>query len=207
MDVSLRDSHAYSESDIQEAIAAIKAKRYSSIRAAACAFSVPPSTLHARMSGTTSRHNAHESEQMLSSAEERTLVKWITHLTRTGYPISPALALEMAETICCQRYQLSKQAPHQRPIGKRWLDRFRIRHPEIQGVWTRQIESARYTALNNTTVQGWFDAVTDLYIQYRYPPERIYNMDESGFAVGASQSSRALVNIREKSSWKVIKGR
>jgi hypothetical protein len=207
MDVSLRDSHAYSESDIQEAIAAIKAKRYSSIRAAACAFSVPPSTLHARMSGTTSRHNAHESEQMLSSAEERTLVKWITHLTRTGYPISPALALEMAETICCQRYQLSKQAPHRRPIGKRWLDRFRIRHPEIQGVWTRQIESARYTALNNTTVQGWFDAVTDLYIQYRYPPERIYNMDESGFAVGASQSSRALVNIREKSSWKVIKGR
>lgn len=32
-------------------------------------------------------------------------------------------------------------------------------------------------------------------------------MDESGFAVGTSQSSRALVNIREKSSWKVVHGR
>jgi hypothetical protein len=32
-------------------------------------------------------------------------------------------------------------------------------------------------------------------------------MDESGFAVGDSQSSRALVNIREDSSWKVINGR
>ncbi|KYG39827.1 hypothetical protein M433DRAFT_161247, partial [Acidomyces richmondensis BFW] len=32
-------------------------------------------------------------------------------------------------------------------------------------------------------------------------------MDESGFAVGTSQSSRVLVNIREDSSWKVISGR
>jgi DDE superfamily endonuclease len=32
-------------------------------------------------------------------------------------------------------------------------------------------------------------------------------MDESGFAVGSSQSSRALVNIRENNSWKVISGR
>jgi len=32
-------------------------------------------------------------------------------------------------------------------------------------------------------------------------------MDKSGFAVGTSQSSRALVNVREQSSWKVIHGR
>jgi hypothetical protein len=32
-------------------------------------------------------------------------------------------------------------------------------------------------------------------------------MDESGFAIGETQSSRALVNIREESSWKVISGR
>ena len=32
-------------------------------------------------------------------------------------------------------------------------------------------------------------------------------MNESGFAIGASQSSRALINIRKKSSWKVIQGR
>ncbi|KYG40015.1 hypothetical protein M433DRAFT_98540, partial [Acidomyces richmondensis BFW] len=53
----------------------------------------------------------------------------------------------------------------------------------------------------------WFDAVTELQIQHRYTPDCIYNMDESGFAVGASQSSRVLVNLREESSWKVISGR
>ena len=32
-------------------------------------------------------------------------------------------------------------------------------------------------------------------------------MDESGFAVGTSQTSRVLVNVRERSSWKVVHGR
>jgi hypothetical protein len=78
MDVSIRDSHAYSESNIEEAIAAFEAKRYSSIRATARAFSMPYSTLHSRIAGTTSRRNAHKSEQLLSSAEESILYKWIT---------------------------------------------------------------------------------------------------------------------------------
>ena len=207
MDASTRDSPGYSESVIDEAILAIKAKRYKSVRAAAHAFSIPRSTLRYRMAGRTSRSHAHETTQILSSAEEKTLLKWITQLTCTGYPASPALAIQMAETIRSQRYQLSKGPRPQRPIGKNWLDRFRKRHPEIQGVWTRKIESARYTAIKYSAVKSWFDAVTDLYLTHQYPSERIYNMDESGFAIGESQSSRALVNIREKSSWKVIKGR
>ncbi|KXL48262.1 hypothetical protein M433DRAFT_493451 [Acidomyces richmondensis BFW] len=111
MNASIRDSYALSESNIQEAIAAFQAKRCQSIRATARAFSVPLSTLHSRMAGSAPRRNAHESEQLLSNAEEKTLLRWITRLTRTVYPASPALGLEMAETIRRQRLQLSKQAP------------------------------------------------------------------------------------------------
>ena len=57
------------------------------------------------------------------------------------------------------------------------------------------------------TAETWFDAVTELRLQHKYSPERMYNMDESGFAVGDSQSPRRLVNIREKSSWKFTPGR
>ncbi|KAK0926706.1 hypothetical protein LTR29_017798, partial [Friedmanniomyces endolithicus] len=56
-------------------------------------------------------------------------------------------------------------------------------------------------------MKTWFDAVTELFLQHQYPPACVDNMDELGFAVGANQSSRALVNIREKSSWEVVKGR
>ena len=75
MDVSLRDSHAFSESIIQEAIAAFRTKRYPSIRATAQAYSIPLSTLNHRMAGRASRSNSYEYRQILSSAEEKTLVK------------------------------------------------------------------------------------------------------------------------------------
>jgi hypothetical protein len=198
----------YSEADISTAILKFREGQYASIREAARAFKLPPTTLRDRMSIRTSRSNANEHRQILSNAEEWTLVRWITRLTTTGFPASPALAIQMAEEIRQNRFQLSKTPPsYLRPIGKSWLDRFRTRHPEIQGVWTRKIESARYKALSVEVVKTWFEAVTELCLQYQYTPDRIYNMDESGFAVGDSQSSRALVNIREQSSWKVINGR
>ncbi len=58
------------------------------------------------------------------------------------------------------------------------------------------------------TVKTWFKVVTELHLQHhQYTSDRIYKMDESGLGVGDSQSTRSLINIREKSSWKVISGR
>lgn len=94
-----------------------------------------------------------------------------------------------------------------RPIGERWLDRFESCNPEIAGIWTRQIDAVRFKATNYDGVERWFDAVTELWTQHQYAADHVYNMDESGFAVGASQSSRALVNIREASSCKQIGSR
>lgn len=42
--------------------------------------------------------------------------------------------------------------------------------------------------------------MTEIWIENQYIAENVYNMDVLGFAVGASQSSRALVNIREAGS-------
>lgn len=94
-----------------------------------------------------------------------------------------------------------------RPIGEHWIDRFRARHTELSSIWSRQIENARHTAVSVGAVQTWFDAVADLRLAHQYDPSSIYNMDESGFAVETSQSSRMLVNFRDKVSWKVVSGR
>jgi hypothetical protein len=79
--------------------------------------------------------------------------------------------------------------------------------PDITGIWTHQIDTARFKATNYEGVKRWYDTVTEVWIENQYAPDHVYNMDESGFAVGASQSSRALVNIREASSWKQIGSR
>jgi hypothetical protein len=160
------------------------------------------------MSGRKSRTIAYEAEQILSPAEEKTLARWIARLTRTGFPASPALAIEMAKEIRRGRVQLSRASvPTPPPIGQKWLRRFKTRMLDIAGIWTRQIDTARFKATNYEGVKRWFDVVTEVWIKNQYTPDNVYNIDESGFAIGASQSSRALVNIREASSWKQIGSR
>lgn len=196
------------EDRIVQAITIYQTSRKTSIRNLANTFQIPLTTLRRHMAGGKSRAEAHETEQTLSNVEESCLARWITRLSRSGYSVSPRLALEMAEEVRTERVQLSRRkSSDARPIGYSWLDRFRTRFPEIQGLWTRQLESARYNGANYETVRAWFDAVTELVQTHQYAPEHIYNMDESGFAVGKSQSSRVLVNVRESTSWKVIQGR
>ena len=199
------------ESRIQNALNAYNSKQYSSISKAARAFAVPTSTMQDRVRGGISQARAQESTQILSNAEENTLARWITRLTITGFPASPKLVLEMAEEIRRERVFLAPQASpgllRLRPIGHNWLTRFKLRNPNISGIWTRQIANSRFKAATYEIIKPWFDAVAEISLEHHYPPECRYNMDESGFAIGASQSSRALVNLREKSSWKVIQGK
>ena len=51
------------------------------------------------MAGRNLRATAHQIEQILSSAKEKTLSQWITQLTCTGFPASPALVVQMAEEV------------------------------------------------------------------------------------------------------------
>ena len=150
--MSIRELHAYSESDIYSAVAAYHSKKYKSIRACAHAFGIPYTTFQGRVAGRISRSRSHYSMLILSIAEEKTLVRWITNLTSTGFPATPALAIEMAKEIRRARYQLSTQPNYLRPIGKSWLDRFRKRHPEIQGIQARTIEGVRHKAVTPTAV-------------------------------------------------------
>ena len=122
------------EAKIQEAIQAYQLKKFKSIRAAAAAFSVPESTVRGRLAGLKPHKTAHEQTQILSVAEERILVRWITRLTKTGFPASPALLIGMAKEIRRSRFQLSASPPSLRRIGDHWVERFRTRHPEIQGI-------------------------------------------------------------------------
>ena len=85
-----------------------------------------------------------------------------------------------------------------RPVGHNWLTRFKQRNPEISDIWTRQITSLRYKAATQEIIQPWFNAIAEMFSEHRYPSEHRYNMNESKFVVGTSQSSKALVNICEK---------
>ncbi|KFY16725.1 hypothetical protein V492_01133 [Pseudogymnoascus sp. VKM F-4246] len=65
---------------------------FSSVRATAIHFQVPAQTLRDQMAGRKTKAQAREEVQLLSNAEEKTLVRWITRLTSTGFLATPALS-------------------------------------------------------------------------------------------------------------------
>jgi vacuolar-type H+-ATPase subunit F/Vma7 len=68
-------TRAQIEEKIQLAIIVIETKEYKSIHDAAVYFKVSRTTLGYRMAGRKTRTKAHETEQLLSNAEENTLAR------------------------------------------------------------------------------------------------------------------------------------
>ena len=199
------------EERLQDAISAFQNHEFKSIRAAANAFGISDRTMSRRMSGGLSRAQATELNQILSNAEEKTLVRWISRYTCAGSPITPALFLEMAELIRHERVRhTSRNSSSTKilaPIGHEWLYRFINRHPTIRSIQTRQLEAARFNGALYEKVKAWFDAVAAKFQERAYDNSNIWNMDESGFGVGESQTTKVLVPLDRLQKYKVVTGK
>jgi hypothetical protein len=116
-------TRAQIEEKIQLTIIAIETQEVKSIRDAAVHFEVSKTTLGYGMTGRKTRAEAHETEQLLSNAQENTLARWITRLTATCFPVTPLLIKQMAEEIRMQRVILASSQttlqPSPTPIGYR----------------------------------------------------------------------------------------
>jgi hypothetical protein len=123
------------EERLQNAISAYNNQKFDSIRATATAFNVSHVTMTRRLTGGLSRVQARESAQILSNAEEKTLVRWISRYTCAGSPITLALLLKLAELIRHKRVRHASQNSTSTKIialiSHEWLYRFLNRHPVI----------------------------------------------------------------------------
>jgi len=197
----------YSEDKLIKAITAYRNNEYTSIRKCSYAFSIPYSTLASRLSNRTSRSKSHESQKILSTAEEEVLIKWITRLSKAGLPITLPLTRDLAEEIRLSRFHLSSTPTSYPPIGKRWLDRFRNRYPILKTVYSRSIDASRIDGTTYPVINAYFTALTELFLENSYPSDAVFNADETGFALGTSLSSKVLINKEDSKAFKKISGR
>ena len=101
---------------VQKAVSAYHNQEFTSIRAAATHFQISDRTLARRIAGGKSRAQAREITQLLSNAEEKTLVRWITRYTCAGFLISPALLKELAKLIQHRRVRHASQNNYETQI-------------------------------------------------------------------------------------------
>jgi hypothetical protein len=197
----------YSEDTLLTALTAYRNGEYTSIRKCAYAFNIPTSTLSDRLSIRTSRSKSHESQKILSTAEEETLLKTITRLSKSGCPITLLLTRDLAEEIRLSRFRLSSTPTSYPPLSKRWIDKFRKRYPELKTVYSRALDASRFEGVNYPVVNAYFDALTDLFLENPYPPNAIFNVDETGFALGTTLPSKVLIKRGDTTAFKKISGR
>ena len=163
------------------------------------------------MAGGKSRTQAREIQQILTTAEEKTLVRWITRYTIAGNPIIPALLTELAQLLRDQRVRfISSTTPrieNSISVGHEWLYRFLNRYSIIQGIYARQLEHARFDRATHEKIKLWFEAVADKIKEHFYKYTNIWNINESRFGVGESQTTRVLIHIDCKQKNKIVAGK
>jgi hypothetical protein len=197
----------YSEDTLTTALTAYRNGEYSSLRKCAYAFNIPRSTLSHQLSNRTSYVKSHESQQLLSTAEEKTLFKAITRLSKSGCPLTLPLTRDLAEEIRLSRFRLTSTPTSYPPISKRWIDRFRNRYPELKTVYSRALDASRFEGVSYPVINAYFDALTDLFLENSYPSDAIFNVDETGFALGTTLPSKVLIRRGDTTAFKKISGR
>jgi hypothetical protein len=109
----------YSEKDLTTALIAYRNSEYTSIRKCAYMFNILASTLFNRLLIRTSYSKSHESQKILSTAKEETLLKTITRLSKSGCLITLLLTRDLAKEIRLSYFYLSSTLASYSLLGKR----------------------------------------------------------------------------------------
>lgn len=134
------------------------------------------------------RQEYREKCQLLTSVQEKELVKYIDQLTRRGLPPNHHKVRILAQDICGKW------------PGKKWTFKFVKRHKDsIISEYLTGFDINRKRADNHWQISKYFDLLEEKRKQYQYPPGNIYNMDEKGFMIGVLQKT---VRIFSR-AWKI----
>lgn len=196
------------EARLQQAIVEYKKRqktsKTTSLNRVAKDFNVPRQTLKDRLDGKLPRNKAHEELMHLTNEEEKELVHWITTLTQRGYAPRYRTVRELAEIIRNRRVlgvnDVDVQLVNYDAFGKDWVARFMSRHPQLKSARRKCIEAARLKDVSVERLTKWFDDLRGIIEEHNIEPENLYNMDETGFAIGDVEASQRIINatIRQK---------
>jgi DDE superfamily endonuclease/Tc5 transposase DNA-binding domain len=176
------------ETRLQQALCGYQLGVYPSLKAAASALEVPPSTLKHRAAGRKSKHEEAQKRLAMDVNEEQVLIDWILQLHRLGIPARPSRLREMADHIRGAR--TTQDLP---PLGPNWATRFISRHPEIKSVISVKLDKDRWDNVTKESMQAWFDLLQEVKTEFRILDSNVYNMDEKGCILGVSERARILI--------------
>lgn len=168
----------YSTNNVKEALSAINAGM--SVNAASKKFNIPRSTLDAKK-----KHLYAEKKPgpptVLSHEEEKTLVDWIFHLSRRGFPVTKIQLLDSVQMLITS-LQKKNIFVNNRP-ERHWYEGFLRRHNKLAERIAENL-TLRRANVTEGALKNWFHEIEN-YLKSKelseIAPERIFNCDEAAF--------------------------
>ncbi|RMZ85692.1 hypothetical protein DV736_g6558, partial [Chaetothyriales sp. CBS 134916] len=166
---------------IDKALAELETQEKPNIAATAKRHGVARKTLSDRWhkkSGTIQDANSNV-RQNFTDLQEDVLIEYINKLTDRGFPPTPQILKNIAESVV------------KRQLGVNWVARFCKRHRNrLVSVYLRTIDHKRKLADNSEHFQHFYDSFLEKLQKYDIDAKNIYNVDEKGFLIGLSRASQ-----------------
>jgi hypothetical protein len=182
------------EEAIQGAISDLESGVFTSQRAAAKAWGVPRSSIQRRLQGSVPHAIAHQQQQRLTPEQEAFVVDWILEEDARSLPLSHARVREMATRI------LILGGDHQ-PLGQRWISSFLTRQPRVSSIVGRSIDTLRAEAATPAQILAFLELFHRTRIELNIRVEDIWNMDETGIALGVCTNSQVIARAGKRKAY------
>jgi len=182
------------ETSLQEAINDVKTRKFASVRAAARFHHVDPVTLQRRLRGGLSYKQQHKQQLLLSEHQEKLLKSWIVESEAAGHPATHGYVRELVSLI-------SRQSGGSSTIGTNWVPRFIKRHPDIKSKVGKKIEAERIQNTTPEALADWYNLFDRIRRTHNVKLSNIWNMDETGIALGVCANQWVIGKSSTKSSY------
>jgi hypothetical protein len=74
-------------------------------------------------------------------------------------------------------------------------------------VYSRSLDASCFEGVNYSTINTYFDTLTNLFLENSYPSNTIFNIDETSFTLSTTLSSKVLIRRGDSTAFKKISGR
>jgi hypothetical protein len=120
----------------------------------------------------------------LTAAEEIALIQWIISMDDRGMAPTLAYTRTMADLLLASRGG--------QPTGENFVRKLVNRHDELKARFSRRYDYQRAQYEDPALINEWFTRVAKIKVQYGIIDDDIYNFDETGFQLGASNTAKVL---------------
>lgn len=183
----------WSLTNLRAAVNAVNQQGFSKNRAA-IEYGVPRQTLnrYLRCPEHDVRENTMPTGTVFSRQQEEDLMQYLLDMDKRLYGLSLRDLRSVAYQLAEKNHIKHRFSRKTQLAGYDWACGFRKRHPQLALRSPEPTSVARAQGFNKVAVNGFFDILEDIFDNTRFPPSRIYNVDETSILTVQTKTSKVI---------------